>query len=97
MSHTLTLCAIPKPFDFVLEIPDSFWFILVVAAAVIFLIFVCTIVCIFQTVHRLIRPLRKLNEQMVEVMSAGGVDNGIHGSASSKELQSLSSAFHDLI
>ena len=74
-----------------------------IASLVIIFISICTFFGIFQTSHILIRPLRKLNTKMLEVMYDDG-KQGMQaqelksaGDDSSYEISKLYSIFKDLI
>ena len=43
--------------------------------------------CIFQSTHLMIRPLRHLNERMLEILEEGNNETTIHASDSCKEIK----------
>ena len=72
--HVLTLAVlVPNP---VVEVSRPKSFILMALVAVVSFILLMLLVwfCIFQTTHRMIRPLRNLNERMIEIMEEGDAD-----------------------
>lgn len=70
----------------------------VVTVCVVQLISICTI---FKVSHALIRPLRKLNTKMKEVMMDEGADNDlttqVNVKSTSQEISKLYTVFTDLI
>ena len=56
-----------------------------------------TLLCIFKTIHKLIRPLRALNERMREIMMHENPDSELKEEGSNLEMAALYKVFHDLI
>ena len=72
--HVLTLAIlVPNP---VIEVkrPKSFILSALVTVVSFILLILLVYFCIFQTTHRMIRPLRNLNDRMIEIMEEGDAD-----------------------
>ena len=97
MAHALTMCVITKPFNFNLQISGDFWASLIASGCTLIIIALLTLCCIFQTIHRLIRPLRVLIDKMKEIMNSDNPDSELKEEGSSLEMAALYKVFHDLI
>ena len=92
--HVLTLAVlVPNP-AVVLKRPASFYLSALVAFVTFILIMLLVWFCIFQTTHRMIRPLRNLNERMIEIMEEGDADAAeINIQESCKEIKVVEQIF----
>ena len=96
--HVLTLVVlVPNPMV-TLERPVSFYLSALVAFVTFVLIMLLVWFCIFQTTHRMIRPLRNLNDRMIEIMEEGDADAAeINIQESCKEIKVVERIFKQLI
>ena len=97
VDHALTLVAIPKPVEVTLVITSDFWTILIVAGLILLLFSFAILFCIFMLAHKLIRPIRVLNDKMKEILSTENADNELQEEESSEEITKLYTIFKDLI
>ena len=100
--HMFSICLVRQVQEIKISLGNTVIVICIVASLVIVVISILTYLCIFQTSHILIRPLRKLNTKMLEVM-VDEVKTGMQAQElkaeedSSFEISALYSIFKDLI
>ena len=97
-----SICLVRQTQEIRISLGNKVIVICIVASVVLIIISILTYICIFQTSHILIRPLRKLNTKMLEVM-VDEVKTGMQAQElkaeedSSFEISALYSIFKDLI
>ena len=98
VTHVLSLFVILKDYQVPLSLPAGFWWRVSCAVAAFTLLGVIVFLCTWSTANALLRPLRELNERMLEIMNTKGpthLRNGGH--QSSEDIADLYLTFQDLI
>ena len=98
--HMFSICLVREQQEVDVTFSNRIMYIIIIAAVVTFLVSICIVISIFKTSHVLIRPLRKLNTKMREVMVelSRGKTSGLQPDEdSSHEISILYSIFKDLI
>ena len=96
--HVLTLAVLVQNPVVEVSRPKSFILMALVAVVSFILLMLLVWFCIFQTTHRMIRPLRNLNERMIEIMEEGDADaTEMNIAESCKEIKVVEQIFKQLI
>ena len=95
--HVLTLGVILPAVEVHVPVPFMTYVLTFVTLLSFTIIMALVWFCIFQTTHRLIRPLRQLNERMLEMLEEGNADIEINITESCSEIKQLNHMFIGLI
>ena len=96
-----SICLVRQPYEIDIKPNASFKYVVIGATLTILLVWILSICAIFRVSHSLIRPLRKLNTKMQEVMGDEGGEADFSsltsGQSTSEEITKLYTVFADLI
>ena len=95
--HVLTLGVILPAVEVNVPVPLMTYVLTFVTLLSFSIIMALVWFCIFQTTHRLIRPLRQLNERMLEMLEEGNAEIEINIAESCSEIKQLAHMFIGLI
>ena len=97
VAHVMSLCAVLTEYRVDVSLPEDFWLLAASACSAFLLLGVIIFLCSRSTANGLLRPLRELNDKMLEIMSSKAEVELNEEHQSSEDIAGLYTVFQELI